>query len=304
MGMLDDKVAVVTGAGHGLGRCHALQLADQGARVIVNDVGGARDGSGSDRGPAEDVAAEIVAAGGVAEPNFADVASWDGAAALVDQAVDRFGRLDILVNNAGILRDRMSFNMSEDEWDAVVRVHLRGHFAPAHFAARHWRERAENEGDVGGRIINTSSEAGLFGNIGQANYSAAKAGIAALTLVLARELERTGVTVNAIAPRALTRMTEDLMGDVTPDDPDAFNPLAPANVSPVVAWLASDAASDVSGQLFIVWGDEVQLVQPHTVVGTVKAGDRRFEPDELTPRMKELFGDRDRGVPGQGVPPA
>ena len=210
--MLDGKVAIVTGAGRGIGREEALLLASEGAKVVVNDVGGALTGEGGDKHPAEEVADLIKSGGSDAAVNASDVSSWQGAKDLIDQAVDTFGQLDILVNNAGILRDKMSFNMDESDWDDVIRVHLKGHFAPAHHAAVYWRNRSKAGEDVYGRIINTSSEAGLFGNAGQANYGAAKGGIVSLTWVLARELERYGVTVNAIAPRARTRMTEDLFG--------------------------------------------------------------------------------------------
>src|SRR5580704_16549273 len=215
MGLLDGKVAVVTGAGRGIGREEALVLAAEGAKVIVNDIGAGLHGvGGGDVHPAQEVVDLIKANGGDAAVNGDDVSSWAGGKGLVDQAVDTFGSLDILVNNAGILRDKMSFNMDESDWDDVIRVHLKGHFAPSHFAAIHWRNRSKGGEDVSGRIINTASEAGLFGNAGQANYGAAKAGIAAMTIVLGRELKNYGVTANAIAPRARTRMTEDLFGDM------------------------------------------------------------------------------------------
>jgi NAD(P)-dependent dehydrogenase (short-subunit alcohol dehydrogenase family) len=302
MGLLDGKVAIVTGAGRGIGRGHALALAREGAQIVVNDLGTAADGEGDDRRPAQLVVDEIVADGGSASVNGDDVASFTGAQRLVQQAVEDFGRLDILVNNAGILRDAMSFNMTEAEWDAVVNVHLKGHFAPAHFAAAHWRERSKAGEAVSGRIINTASESGLFGNPGQSNYAAAKAGIVALTLVLARELERFGVTVNAIAPRARTRMTESLFGDFGKDQ--AFDPVDPEHISPLVAWLASDAAAHVSGQTFIAWGAQIQVVRGFEVVGEIDAGGRRWDPSELTDATKELFATRDPGVPPFGVPSA
>ncbi len=212
MGMLDGKVAIVTGSGRGIGREEALLLASEGAKVIVNDVGASLQGDGDDKHPAEEVVELIKAGGSDGAVNSSDVSSWQGAKDLIDQAVDTFGQLDILVNNAGILRDKMSFNIEESDWDDVIRVHLKGHFAPSHHAAVYWRARVKAGETVSGRIINTSSEAGLFGNAGQANYSSAKAGIASLTVVLARELERYGITVNAISPRARTRMTENLFG--------------------------------------------------------------------------------------------
>ena len=213
MGLLDGKVAIVTGAGRGIGREEALVLASEGAKVIVNDLGAGLHGEGgADAHPAQEVVDLIKKNGGDAAVNGDDVSTWAGGKGLVEQAIDTFGSLDILVNNAGILRDKMSFNMDESDWDDVIRVHLKGHFTATHHAAVYWRNRSKSGEDVTGRIINTSSEAGLFGNAGQANYAAAKAGIAALTLVEARELGRYGVTSNAIAPRARTRMTETLFG--------------------------------------------------------------------------------------------
>jgi 3-oxoacyl-[acyl-carrier protein] reductase len=294
MGMLDGRVAVVTGAGRGIGRGEALALAGQGAQVVVNDL---------DEQLAQQVVDEVVAAGGTAVANRDDVSSWEGAQRLVDEAVDSWGRLDVLVNNAGNLRDKMSFNLTEDDWDSVIAVHLKGHFATAHAAANHWRGRAKAGEQVSGRIVNTTSEAGLFGNPGQANYAAAKAGIAALTVVLARELERYGVTANAIAPRARTRMTEQIFAGLEREE-GGFDLADPGNIGPFVAWLASDAASHVSGQVFVVWGGAVQLVRSWEVVGMIDAGDRPWEPEELTDATKELFTRRDPGVPPFGVPMA
>jgi NAD(P)-dependent dehydrogenase (short-subunit alcohol dehydrogenase family) len=302
MGMLDGRVAIVTGAGRGIGRGEAIALAREGARVIVNDLGAAWDGEGEDTRPAQQVVDEIEADGGEALASYDDVASWEGARNLVQTAVESFGRLDILVNNAGILRDKMSFNMSEEEWDAVINVHLKGHFAPAHFAAAHWREQSKAGRDVSGRIINTTSESGLFGNPGQANYAAAKAGIAALTVVLARELQRFNVTVNAIAPRARTRMTEGTFAEFGKAEEGMFDLLHPDNIAPFVTWLATDAAAHVSGQLFIVWGAAVQVVRGFEIVGTIDAGERRWDVAELTDASKELFARRDPGVPPFGVP--
>ena len=244
-GWCAGRICIVTGAGRGIGREHALMLADEGARVVVNDVGASREGSGVDRGPAHDVVDEIRHFGGEAAANTDDVSSWEGAAALVRQAIDTFGGLDVLVNNAGILRDRMIFSMSEDEWDAVMRVHLKGTFAPSRFAAAHWRERTRSGKANDSRIINTTSGSGLFANPGQTNYGAAKAGIAAFSQIAALELERYGVTVNAIAPGALTRMTDDL------PLPDGMRDrIDPRWVAPVVTWLASAESRDVTGQVF------------------------------------------------------
>src|SRR5262245_15675342 len=207
--MLDGKVAIVTGAGRGIGRAHALALSQAGAKIVVNDLGGSLTGEGADLSPARQVVEEIRAAGGEASANGENVANFAGAERLVRQAIDEFGRLDILVNNAGILRDRMLVNMSEDEWDAVINVHLKGHFAPTRHAAAYWREQSKEGDDVKGRVINTSSPSGVFGNVGQTNYGAAKAGIAAFTVIAAQELARYGVTVNRIAPTARTRMTQE-----------------------------------------------------------------------------------------------
>src|SRR4051812_15880878 len=227
------RVVIVTGAGRGLGRAHALEFARQGAAVVVNDLGVARDGAGSaDRGPAHDVVREIEALGGRAVASDHDVATADGAAALVSAAVETFGRLDVLVNNAGFLRDRMLVNLGEDEWDAVIRVHLKGHFAPLRHAAEHWRAEAKAGRMPSARVINTSSGAGLLGSVGQGNYSAAKAGIAGLTVVAAAELARYGVTVNAIAPAARTRMTEGVFAEAMARPDAGFDAMAPENVSP------------------------------------------------------------------------
>src|ERR687898_147523 len=212
MPSLDGKVAIVTGAGRGIGREHALALAEAGARVVVNDLGGSLAGDGADTTPAQSVVDEIAAAGGEAVANADDVSDFDAAEHLVGQALEEYGRLDLLVNNAGILRDRMLVNMTEDEWDAVITVHLKGHFAPTRHAAAYWRARSKDGEEVRGRVINTSSPSGVFGNVGQVNYGAAKAGIAAFTIIAAQELARYGVTVNAIAPGARTRMTENLGG--------------------------------------------------------------------------------------------
>ena len=251
--LCEGRIAIVTGAGRGIGREHALSLAAHGARVVVNDLGGARDGSGASADPAEEVVATIRSAGGEAIVNADDVSDWGGAERLVRQAVDTFGGLDVLVNNAGILRDRMLVNMTEAEWDAVIKVHLKGTFAPAHFAAAYWRDRSKAMGrGVDARLINTTSISGMFGNAGQTNYGAAKAGIAAFTVIAARELTRYGVTVNAVAPGALTRMTEDLsLGQASEAAREAMHPRW---IAPIVTWLASRESSGVTGRIFEATG--------------------------------------------------
>jgi NAD(P)-dependent dehydrogenase (short-subunit alcohol dehydrogenase family) len=302
MGALAGKVAIVTGAGRGIGRGEARLLAAEGARVVVNDLGAASEGSGTDRTPAQEVVDEIVEGGGEAVASYDDVSTWKGAEELVGTAIDRFGRLDVLVNNAGILRDAMSFNMDEATWDAVIAVHLKGHFAPCHFAARHWRERSKAGDDVAGRIINTASESGLFGNAGQANYAAAKAGIASMTIVLARELGRYGVTANAIAPRARTRLTATVGGAEAfmAAKEGEFDAWSPENIAPVVGFLASDGAADVTGQVFVVWGARVHLMEPWRLARTLDRGDARWTVDELVARKGELFADRSSDVPPMG----
>ena len=244
----EDRVVIITGGARGIGREYALMLAQHGAKVIVNDLGGTRDGAGASLGPAEQVVEEIRAAGGEAQANGDDVSDWAGAERMVRQAIDAFGRLDVLVSNAGILRDRMLVNMSEEEWDAVIRVHLKGTFAPARHAAAYWREQSKAGNPVDARLINTSSVSGIYGNPGQTNYGAAKMGIAGFTIIAARELGRYGVTANAIAPGALTRLTEDLMpGEVSDEERERRSPRW---VAPLVTWLASSESSDVTGRVF------------------------------------------------------
>jgi NAD(P)-dependent dehydrogenase (short-subunit alcohol dehydrogenase family) len=297
VGLLDGKVAIVTGAGRGIGRAEALLLASEGASVVVNDLGGDWTGEGKDDRPAQQVVDEVVAAGGTAVANYDDVASWGGAEALIGQAVETYGALDVLVNNAGILRDKMSFNMTEDDWDAVVKVHLKGHFCPSRFAAAHWRQRSKETGaPVGAAIVNTASESGLYGNAGQLNYAAAKAGIAAMTIVLARELERVGVRVNAIAPVARTRLTESLAGGFMEQKEGEFDRFAPENVAPVVTWLASDLAAGVSGQVVKVQGGVLQLVQGWRPLTEVKA-DKPWTVDTVDEARSALFARSDSGVP-------
>ncbi len=291
MGLLEGHATIVTGAGRGIGREEALLLASEGARVVVNDV---------DESEAGAVVDEIRAAGGTAEVNLDDVSTWAGAEAAVAQVVDSYGRLDVLVNNAGILRDAMSFSMDETQWDAVIQVHMKGHAAMSHFAGTHWRERAKSgEEGVWGRIVNTASESGLYGLAGQINYAAAKAGIASMTVVLGRELKKYGVTVNAIAPRARTRMTETVLTGMEPAE-GQFDEWDPANVAPVVAWLVSPDAADISGQVFVVNGDKVHLMSGWHRVGRIDNAGSRFTPSELTARRDELFGERGSKLPPMG----
>jgi NAD(P)-dependent dehydrogenase (short-subunit alcohol dehydrogenase family) len=256
------RVVAVTGAGRGLGRAHALAFAAEGARVVVNDLGVALDGSGSSLSPAEEVVAEIRARGGEAVTHGGDITTTAGAASLLAMALDAFGRLDTLVNNAGFLRDRMLVNLDEDDWDAVMRVHLRGHFLPLRHAAAHWRAEAKAGRRAEARVINTSSGAGLLGSVGQGNYSAAKAGILGLTLVAAAELASYGIQVNAIAPAARTRMTEQAFAGTmaAPDAPDAFDAMAPENVSPLVVWLGSAASAGVTGRVFETEGGRITVM--------------------------------------------
>lgn len=256
-GICEGRVAIVTGAGRGLGREHALELARQGAKVVVNDLGTTLAGVVEASGPAHEVVALIRAAGGEAVANGADVANFEQAAGLIKQAVDTFGRLDVLVNNAGFVRDRMLVNTSEEEWDSVIRVHLKGHFAPLRHASEYWRSEAKAGRMPDARVINTSSGAGLQGSVGQSSYSAAKAGIAGLTLVAAHELSRYGVKVNAIAPSARTRMTEGAFAEAMAIPESGFDAMNPANVSPVVAWLASDSSSAVTGRVIEIEGGRI-----------------------------------------------
>jgi NAD(P)-dependent dehydrogenase (short-subunit alcohol dehydrogenase family) len=291
MGALDGRVAIITGAGRGLGREHALLFARQGARVVVNDIGTALDGAGRDTSVAQRVVDEIRSLGGEAVANTDDVTDWDGARRLVEQAVDEFGDLHALVNNAGFLRDRMFVNMSEDEWDAVIRIHLKGHFAPSRFAAGYWRERSRAGQQPNAAIVNTSSHSGLLGQLGQANYGAAKAGIAGLTVNLAVELVRYGVRVNAISPGARTRMTEsnEPMQKMVapPSDANTFDAWHPGNVSPLVAYLCTRDCP-VTGQVFWIKGGEVTRMHgwrdgPGTSVP------RRWTIDELAAAVPPLL---------------
>ena len=290
MGALDGRVAVITGAGRGIGREHALLFAAEGAKVVVNDMGGAMDGSGDDRTPAEQVVAEIAGFGGEAIANAEDVADWEGGKRLIDAAIEAFGDLHVLVNNAGILRDRVLVNMTEEEWDSVVHVHLKGHFVPTRHAAAYWRQRTKEGHEVRASVVNTSSTSGLLGNPGQANYGAAKAGIGAFTVIIAQELIRYGVRVNAIAPAARTRMTESTPGlsDIVavPTDAARFDVWDPANISPLVAYLSTEDCT-ANGRVFYVQGGTVQTFQNWTLTDRID-GPGRWTVDELRREMPRL----------------
>jgi len=281
--LCEGRVAIVTGAGRGIGREYALMLAAHGAKVVVNDLGGARDGTGASTGPAEEVVADIRKAGGEAVGNGNDVSDFAGAAEMIAQAVKTFGRLDVLVNNAGILRDRMLVNMTEAEWDAVIKVHLKGTFAPAHHAAARWRDLAKKGENVDARIINTTSISGIYGNPGQTNYGAAKAGIAAFTIIAARELGRYGITVNAIAPGALTRLTEDLGLGKRSDEEKAR--MHPRWIAPIVTWLASSQSRHVTGRVFEASGEMLAVAEGWHRGPTVGAIE---DPTKLGPVVDEL----------------
>ena len=288
MSLCEGRVAIVTGAARGLGRAHALAFAAAGAAVVVNDYGVALDGTGADTGPAQQVVDEIVEAGGRAVANADDVADWAGAQRLVQTALDAFGRLDVLVNNAGFLRDRMLANLGEDEWDAVIRVHLKGHFAPMRHAAAYWRAESKAGRQPDARVINTSSGAGLLGSIGQGNYAAAKAGIAALSIVAAAEFARYGVTVNAIAPAARTRMTEQAFAEMMAAPEGGFDAMAPENVSPLVVWLGSAESKDVTGRVFEVEGGKITVADGWRHGASVDKG-ARWEPAELGAVVADLL---------------
>jgi NAD(P)-dependent dehydrogenase (short-subunit alcohol dehydrogenase family) len=297
MPSLEGKVAIVTGAGRGIGRDHALALAEAGAKLVVNDVGASLTGEGSDSTPAQSVVNEVVAAGGEAVASYDDVSDFGAAEHMIQRAIDRFGSLDILVNNAGILRDRMLVNMSEHEWDAVIAVHLKGHFAPTRHAAAYWRERAKSGETLRARVINTSSPSGVFGNVGQSNYGAAKAAIAGFTLIAAQELQRYGVTVNCLAPNARTRMTEETFGELPAPEEGEFDPLDPANMSPLVVALCADEAQEITGQCFFVWGGAINVLRPWDA-GELLAKEERWDADELLAQLRERFPE---GAEPQGM---
>jgi NAD(P)-dependent dehydrogenase (short-subunit alcohol dehydrogenase family) len=297
--LCDGRVVIVTGAGRGIGRAHALAFAAEGARVVVNDVGTALDGTGADASPAQQVVDEIRAAGGEAIVNGDDVADWEGAGRLVRAACETFGGLDTLVCNAGIVRDRMLVNMTVEEWDAVVRVHLRGTFCPARHAIDHWR--AEHKAGRGGdaRLVTTSSGAGLFGSLAQANYSAAKAGIATFTLVAAAELGRYGIRANTIAPSARSRMTEEAFAEMMARPAEGFDRMAPENVSPLVVWLGSTACT-VTGQAFEVQGAEITVMQGWSRGPTVDQG-ARWSPTRVGDAVIDLVASAAERVPVYGT---
>ncbi|WP_431238600.1 SDR family oxidoreductase [Mycolicibacterium aichiense] len=301
MGLLDGRVVIVTGAGGGLGRAHALAFAAEGARVVVNDIGVGLDGSPAGGGSAaQGVVDEIAAAGGEAVANGSNVADWAQAEALIQTAIDSFGGLDVLVNNAGIVRDRMFVNATEDEFDAVTAVHLKGHFATMKHAGAYWRAQSKAGNAVDARIINTSSGAGLQGSVGQATYSASKAGIAALTLVAAAEMGRFGVTVNAIAPSARTRMTETVFAEMMSTQDKAFDAMAPENVSPLVVWLGSVESKDITGQVFEVEGGIIRVAEGWNRGGTIDKGDR-WDPVELGPVVRDLIANSRTPLPVFGA---
>ncbi|ARE32661.1 MULTISPECIES: SDR family oxidoreductase [Rhodococcus] len=302
-GLVDGRVVIITGAGRGIGRAHALAFAAEGAKVVVNDIGAGADGSATGESPAEQVVAEIIAAGGQAVVNGDDVADWAGAENLIKTAIDTFGGLDVLVNNAGFLRDRMLVGMSEGEWDAVIRVHLKGHFAPLRHAAAYWRAEAKAGKTVDARIINTSSGAGLQGSIGQGNYAAAKAGIAEMTIQAAAELKNYGVSVNAIAPAARTRMTVGAggaMAEAMAAPEEGFDAMAPENISPLVVWLGSAESKDVTGRVFEVEGGKITVAEGWRHGPSEDKGDR-WDPKEIGPVVATLLEKAEIPTPVYGA---
>lgn len=302
-GLVDGRVVIITGAGRGIGRAHALAFAAEGAKVVVNDIGAGADGSATGESPAEQVVAEIIAAGGQAVVNGDDVADWAGAENLIKTAIDTFGGLDVLVNNAGFLRDRMLVGMSEGEWDAVIRVHLKGHFAPLRHAAAYWRAEAKAGKTVDARIINTSSGAGLQGSIGQGNYAAAKAGIAEMTIQAAAELKNYVVSVNAIAPAARTRMTVGAggaMAEAMAAPEEGFDAMAPENISPLVVWLGSAESKDVTGRVFEVEGGKITVAEGWRHGPSEDKGDR-WDPKEIGPVVATLLEKAEIPTPVYGA---
>ncbi|NNN20246.1 MAG: SDR family oxidoreductase [Acidimicrobiaceae bacterium] len=287
----DGRVVIVTGAGRGIGKSHALEFARHGAKLVVNDIGAEVDGTGSSAGPAGQVVDEIRAMGGEAIANGDDVADWEGAQRIINSAISTFGGLDVLVNNAGILRDRMIVNMTDSEWDAVIRVHLKGTFAMTHWAAAFWRENFKAGHNNDARIINTSSASGLYGNVGQANYGAAKAGIASFSVIAALELGRYGVTVNTIAPAALTRMTESVaalgFNNAGEKDPNKFDVFGTENISPLAVWLGSTLSKDITGRVFHVLGGKIDVVEGWHAGPSIDKGDR-WQTEELSEIIPDL----------------
>jgi len=302
MGMLDGKICIVTGAGHGIGRAHALELAKHGASIVVNDLGTSVTGDGADQKAADLTVALITERGGTAVASYDDVADHAGAGAMVQLAVDTYGRLDVLVNNAGIVRDGAIWNMSEADFDAVIRVHLKGSWAPAHHAARHWRERAKAGETFTGRVINTTSGAGLVGNFGQTNYATAKAGIAGFTQTLSLELYKLGVTVNAVGPAAATRITGTMPGapavieaDEVPED--EWNRMDPAVSSPLVAWLASDESQHVTGQVIRAVAEDIVWMKGWSEGPSISNGGNRWDATKLGQQLAtDVFGTRAAGL--------
>jgi NAD(P)-dependent dehydrogenase (short-subunit alcohol dehydrogenase family) len=306
MGLLDGKVAIVTGAGHGVGRGHALDLAAAGAKVVVNDLGGSPTGEGANQRDAEVVAEIIKKNGGEAVANFADVSDFAAAKAMIEQAVSTFGGLDILVLNAGILRDKMIFNMDESDWDAVIKVHLKGHFAPARHASAYWRAQAKESptGRVNASVITTSSLVGLQANVGQTNYAAAKGGIAMFTVALSQDMERYGVRANCVAPSGTTRLIGLTAGNMDmvkePDEYEGYNPRSPGNVAPLIVWLGSDLSQHVSGQIFMVQGTDIHHYLPftrHMTVSVPGGEERKWEPEEINRAVNTIvYGSRHGGL--------
>jgi len=288
-GMLEGKVAIVTGSGRGLGRSHALAMATEGAKIVINDLGGEWDGTGKAKGPSDDVVKEIKAMGGDAVANYDSVTDFNAAKRMIDTAVNSFGRLDILVNNAGFLRDKMTFNMTKEEWDGIIEVHLTGTFYCGRHACTYWREQQKAGNPIKGRLINTMSHAGLLGNIGQPNYASAKLGIGALTMVWGREMEKYGVTANAIVPMARTRMTTQTagLGGMFEKKEGAFDDMAPENVSPLVVYLASDAAQNINGRWLSIRGGKLESWLPPQLAKTIDIG-RKWTPQEIAQRIHEL----------------
>ena len=299
-GICEGRVVIVTGAGRGIGREHALEFGRQGAKVVVNDIGTELDGSGGSTGPAGEVVEAIRAMGGEAVAHGADVTNWDQTGDMVKTAIETFGGLDIVVNNAGFVRDRMFVSTSEEEWDAIINVHLKGHFCTTRHAAAYWRAESKAGKEVNARIINTSSGAGLLGSVGQSNYSAAKAGIASLTLVQAVELGRYGITANAIAPAARTRMTEGAFAEMMKKPEEGFDAMDPANISPLVAWLGSADSKDVTGQVFEVAGGEI-IIGDGWRRGPKADKGERWNPADVGPAVRGLLAEATPAIKPYGA---